>query len=181
VLTLQQLARSHGHTSVAIPFIGGQVPPRSCCECCAEGILQIFLQRIGTTPDVLARAIVEAAIGSGSGMNVRFSLVASITELSTARVFHAAVHVVLLAEQHHTPDMRQLHTLTSSARLVTFLPQDTHLFQTIVQEVSSPHLLSLAQTTYKNRPVQSVQASPLPPGTDISVLQVHRPRRFHGM
>jgi O-acetyl-ADP-ribose deacetylase (regulator of RNase III) len=84
------LARAHGHASVAIPFIGGQ----------------IFLQRICTTADALARTIVEAVIGSGGGLSIR---------------------------------------------LVTFLPADTCLFESIV--------------------AQSLQASPLPPGVSIEVRQ----------
>jgi hypothetical protein len=34
-------------------------------------LLQIFLQRIGTTAEVLARAIVDAATDSGGGLSIR--------------------------------------------------------------------------------------------------------------
>lgn len=50
-----KLAKANGHKRIAIPFVGGA----------------IFLQRIGTTPEILATEIIKSAINNREGLEVR--------------------------------------------------------------------------------------------------------------
>lgn len=50
------LARAHGHSRVALPFIGGKV----------------FIERIGMTAEALSDAIVRAALEVAGGVEIRF-------------------------------------------------------------------------------------------------------------